>query len=63
MTLSLRDDVQSNVLRKVKSGKIDFGVVIGPFNQDDLHAEPVMTGSFCLVARRDHALAHSKSVP
>jgi DNA-binding transcriptional LysR family regulator len=63
VTLGLRDDVQSDVLRKVKSGEVDFGVVIGPFNYDDLHAEPVMTDSFCLVARRDHVLAQKKSVP
>ncbi len=30
VTLGLRDDVQSDVLRKVKSGEVDFGVVIGP---------------------------------
>ncbi len=63
VTLSLRDDVQSDVLRKVKSGEVDFGVVIGPFSSDDLHGEPVMTDSFCLVARRDHLLAQRASVP
>lgn len=31
-------------------------MVIGPFSSDDLHGEPVMTDSFCLVARRDHPL-------
>ncbi|VXC11331.1 Uncharacterized HTH-type transcriptional regulator YfeR [Burkholderia sp. 8Y] len=63
VTLSLRDDVQSDVLRKVKSGEVDFGVVIGPFSVDDLHGEPVMTDSFCLVARRDHPLAHECAAP
>src|ERR1700759_596215 len=48
VTLSLRDDVQSDVLRKVKSGEVDFGVVVGPFSSDDLHGQPVMTDSFCL---------------
>lgn len=61
VTLSLRDDVQSDVLRKVKSGEVDFGVVIGPFSADDLHGEAVMTDSFCLVARRDHPLAHERA--
>ncbi len=51
VTMILRDDVQSDVLRKVKSGEVDFGVVIGPFPSDDLLGEPVMTDSFCLVAR------------
>ncbi|WP_244816052.1 LysR family transcriptional regulator [Caballeronia sp. Lep1P3] len=63
ISLSLRDDVQSDVLRKVKSGEVDFGVVIGPFSADDLHGEPVTTDSFCLVARRDHRLAQERAVP
>ncbi|WP_277188876.1 LysR family transcriptional regulator [Caballeronia sp. BR00000012568055] len=62
VTLSLRDDVQSDVLRKVKSGEVDFGVVVGPFSSDDLHGETVMTDSFCLVARGDHSLARGKAV-
>ncbi len=36
VTLGLRDDVQSDVVRKVKSGEVDFGVIIGPFSADDL---------------------------
>ena len=63
ITLSLRDDVQSDVLRKVKSGEVDFGVVIGPFSSDELESEPVMTDSFCLVARRDHRLGRESAVP
>ncbi|SAK74184.1 transcriptional regulator [Caballeronia calidae] len=63
ITLSLRDDVQSDVVRKVKSGEVDFGVVIGPFSSDELHGESVMTDSFCLVARRDHALGRESAVP
>ncbi|CDY76783.1 LysR family transcriptional regulator YfeR [Caballeronia glathei] len=62
IALSLRDDVQSDVLRQVKSGEVDFGVVIGPFSSDDLHGEPVMTDSFCLVARQDHRLAREHEV-
>ncbi|WP_250513392.1 LysR family transcriptional regulator [Caballeronia sp. INDeC2] len=63
ITLSLRDDVQSDVLRKVKSGEVDFGVVIGPFSSEELYGEPVMTDSFCLVARRDHRLGREAAVP
>lgn len=62
ITLSLRDDVQSDVLRQVKSGEVDFGVVIGPFASDDLHGETVMTDSFCVVARRDHPLGRAREV-
>ena len=57
ITLGLRDDVQSDVVRKVKSGEVDFGVVIGPLSADDLFTEPLMTDSFCLVSRDDHPLA------
>ncbi|WP_109479469.1 LysR family transcriptional regulator [Paraburkholderia sp. C35] len=57
ITLGLRDDVQSDVVRKVKSGEVDFGVVIGPLTADDLFTEPLMTDSFCLVSRDDHPLA------
>jgi len=63
VTLGLRDDVQSDVLRKVKSGEVDFGVVIGPLPGTDLVCEPLMTDSFCLVTRADHPLAASESVP
>jgi DNA-binding transcriptional LysR family regulator len=63
ISLGLRDDVQSDVLRKVKSGEVDFGVVIGPFASDDLYGEPVMTDSFCLVTRRDHPLGGHDAVP
>jgi DNA-binding transcriptional LysR family regulator len=63
VTLILRDDVQSDVLRQVKSGEADFGVVIGPLADDALHGQPVMTDSFCLVARRDHPLAHESAAP
>ncbi|CAM2187226.1 Uncharacterized HTH-type transcriptional regulator YfeR [Paraburkholderia sacchari] len=57
VTLGLRDDVQSDVLRKVRSGEVDFGVVIGPFAAEDLETELLTTDSFCVVVRDDHALA------
>jgi DNA-binding transcriptional LysR family regulator len=57
VTLGLRDDVQSDVVRKVKSGEVDFGVIIGPHGAEDLVSEAVMTDSFCFVARADHPLA------
>jgi DNA-binding transcriptional LysR family regulator len=62
ITLGLRDDVQSDVVRKVKSGEVDFGVVIGPFAAEDLHSEPLMTDSFCVVARDDHSFARRTQV-
>ncbi|MFP3248851.1 MAG: LysR substrate-binding domain-containing protein, partial [Paraburkholderia sp.] len=62
ITMGLRDDVQSDVIRKVKSGEVDFGVVIGPFAADDLLSERLMTDSFCLVSRADHPLASQQQV-
>ncbi|RKF49549.1 LysR family transcriptional regulator [Paraburkholderia fungorum] len=62
VTLGLRDDVQSDVVRKVKSGEVDFGVIIGPFSADDLLSESLMTDSFCVVARDDHPLAARERV-
>jgi DNA-binding transcriptional LysR family regulator len=57
VTLGLRDDVQSDVVHKVRSGEVDFGVIIGPFAAEDLETEALTTDSFCVVVRRDHALA------
>lgn len=62
ITLGLRDDVQTDVVRKVKSGEVDFGVIIGPFSADDLLSESLMTDSFCVVARDDHPLAAQERV-
>ncbi|RKE36609.1 LysR family transcriptional regulator [Paraburkholderia sp. BL23I1N1] len=62
ITLGLRDDVQSDVVRKVKSGEVDFGVIIGPFSADDLLSESLMTDSFCVVSRDDHPLAAQERV-
>ncbi|WP_153075101.1 LysR family transcriptional regulator [Paraburkholderia bonniea] len=57
VTLTLRDDVQSDVVRQVKSGEVDFGVVVGPFAADGLLSMSIMSDSFCLVLRVDHPLA------
>ncbi|WP_438393297.1 LysR family transcriptional regulator [Caballeronia sp. DA-9] len=62
ISLGLRDDLQADVIRKVKSGEVDFGVAIGPVAHDDLHGEVVTTDSFCAVVRRDHAFASAREV-
>jgi DNA-binding transcriptional LysR family regulator len=63
ISLGLRDALQSDVVRKVKSGEVDFGVAIGPYANDDLYSEVVMIDSFCAVLRRDHPLAVGAEVP
>jgi DNA-binding transcriptional LysR family regulator len=62
VTLGLRDDVQSDVVRKVRSGEVDFGVVIGPFTAEDLETHTLTTDSFCVVVRGDHAFAGREQV-
>ncbi|RAR56220.1 LysR family transcriptional regulator [Paraburkholderia unamae] len=62
ITLGLRDDVQSDVVRKTRSGEVDFGVIIGPFAAEDLETQCLTTDSFCVVVRGDHALAMSQEV-
>jgi len=57
ISLVLRDVVQADVLRQVRSGEADFGAIIGPLMLDDLLVEPLMTDSFCLICRSYHALA------
>jgi DNA-binding transcriptional LysR family regulator len=62
ITLGLRDDVQSDVVRKIRSGEVDFGVIIGPFEAEDLETQCLTTDSFCVVVRADHALARRDQV-
>ncbi|MDQ7977887.1 LysR substrate-binding domain-containing protein [Paraburkholderia sp. SARCC-3016] len=62
IALGLRDDVQTDVVRKVKSGEVDFGVVVGPIAADDLLTETLMIDSFCVVSRADHRLAQHQQV-
>jgi DNA-binding transcriptional LysR family regulator len=62
VTLVLRDDVQRDVLTKVRSGEADFGVVIGPLDADDLIVETVFFDPFVLICRADHPLAAQSDV-
>ncbi|MGI4855891.1 MAG: LysR substrate-binding domain-containing protein [Janthinobacterium lividum] len=57
VNLILRDDVQQDVIARVRSGEADFGVIIGPFASDDLIVEDVMRDPFVLICRSDHPLA------
>lgn len=63
VTLVLRDDVQQDVIAKVKSGEADFGVVIGPFENEDLLVEDILSDAFVLICRDDHPLAQQAEVP
>src|SRR5450830_1545874 len=57
LQLTLLDRIQHDVLDSVRSGEVDFGVVIDPGEREDLHCEPILSEPFCLVCPPGHALA------
>lgn len=62
LQLMLLDRIQHDVLDSVRSGEVDFGVVIDPGERDDLHCEPILSEPFCLVCPPGHALARKPQV-
>jgi DNA-binding transcriptional LysR family regulator len=58
----LLDRIQQDVLESVRSGEVDFGVVVEPPAVDDLHCEPVLHDPFVLVMPAGHRLARATSV-
>ncbi|MGJ7542889.1 LysR substrate-binding domain-containing protein [Variovorax sp. LT1R16] len=60
--LVLLDRIQQDVLDSVRSGEVDFGVVIEPSAAEDLQTETILDDPFVLVVPRDHALAAHRSV-
>lgn len=62
INLVLRDDVQQDVISKVRSGEADFGVIIGPLESDDLIVEEVLHDAFVLICRDDHPFASRRAV-
>lgn len=55
----LLDRVQQDVLANVRSGEVDFGVVVDPGGVEDLYCEPIMREPFLLVCPRGHPLLSS----
>src|SRR5256885_13537174 len=49
-------------LQSVRSGEVDFGVVIDPQGRDDLHCETILSEPFCLVCPATHRLARKRQV-
>ena len=58
----LLDRIQQDVLDSVRSGEVDFGVVIEPSATDDLHCEPILDDPFVLVTPLSHRFAQKASV-
>ncbi len=58
----LLDRIQQDVLDSVRSGEVDFGVVIEPSSTEDLAFETILSDPFMVVTPVGHALAQKKSV-
>ncbi|QHJ01656.1 LysR family transcriptional regulator [Xylophilus rhododendri] len=58
----LLDRIQQDALDSVRSGTVDFGVVVDPADPAGLHCEPILREPFCLVCPADHALAQGGDV-
>ncbi|WP_234194872.1 LysR family transcriptional regulator [Pseudacidovorax sp. NFM-22] len=61
--LLLLDRIQQDVLTSVRAGEVDFGVVIEPSADEDLHSEAIMRDPFVLVLPQGHRLARKPAVP
>lgn len=62
VNIQLLDRIQSDVLLSVRSGEVDFGVVIDPSEKQDLHAQSILSEPFCLVCLSSDRLARKKEV-
>lgn len=58
----LRDRPQQWVLQSVRNAEVDFGIVIGPLQDDDLQCEAILEEPFLLLCRRDDPLAQEAAV-
>ncbi|WP_199153037.1 LysR family transcriptional regulator [Chromobacterium sp. ASV23] len=57
LSLHLQDQVQRLNVEAVKSGAVDFGLVVEPEPSDELEQEVILQDDFWLVCRPDHPLA------
>ncbi|RYX97825.1 MAG: LysR family transcriptional regulator [Comamonadaceae bacterium] len=57
----LLDRIQQDVLASVRSGEVDFGVVVEPPSPDDLYCETILADPFVLVLLESNPLARKKS--
>jgi len=53
----LHDQVQRLNVESVRSGEVDFGIVVEPGEVDDLECLPLLDDGFWLICRDDHPLA------
>jgi len=58
----LRDQAQQLVLNSVRNAEVDFGIVIDPGKNSDLHMEIVLSEPFLLLCRDDHPLLSRQQI-
>lgn len=58
----LHDRPQHWVMESIRSGEVDFGMVIDPIQATDLDGETVLAEPFLLLCRSDHPLAAQEQV-
>jgi DNA-binding transcriptional LysR family regulator len=63
LDIVLLDRIQQDVLDNVRSGAVDFGVVIDPADAGDLHCETIFREPFVLVCPVGHPLARDATTP
>lgn len=62
VSIKLLDRIQSDVLASVRSGEVDFGVVIDPSERQDLCTQDILSEPFSLVCLSTHRLAQASDV-
>ncbi|ATZ12166.1 LysR family transcriptional regulator [Erwinia amylovora] len=60
--IMLRDRPQQWVLQSIRHAEVDFGIVIGPLQADDLQCEAILEEPFLLLCRQDDPLAQQRTV-
>lgn len=60
--IMLRDRPQQWVLQSIRNAEVDFGIVIGPLQVDDLEGEAILEEPFLLLCRQDDLLAAEKEI-
>ncbi|MBD8164044.1 LysR family transcriptional regulator [Erwinia persicina] len=58
----LRDRPQQWVLQSIRNAEVDFGIVVGPLQADDLECEAILDEPFLLLCRQDDPLALATTV-
>ncbi|CCG87926.1 LysR family transcriptional regulator [Erwinia piriflorinigrans] len=60
--IMLRDRPQQWVLQSIRHAEVDFGIVIGPLQADDLQCEAILEEPFLLLCRQDDPLAQRQTI-